>query len=141
MPDVTEANLQVVLQVIGGNDNTWGDINSANLQKLVDALTDQQTISVAGGLDVTLDDDQQRAAVMTFTGAITADINVNVNDVAEKWWFVRNNSTGNFDITLIDGADPNNVFTDSFFNPGSVGGDMGFRRSGQGDGAGRFRIR
>ena len=45
---------------------------------------------------------------------------------------------GQFDITVMDGADPNNVFTASFYNPGSVGGLMGFRRSGQGVGVGFF---
>ena len=46
--------------------------------------------------------------------------------------------TDNYDITLVDGDDPSHVFTASFFNPGSVGGEMGFRRSGEANGAGLF---
>ncbi len=48
------------------------------------------------------------------------------------------NGQGLFEITLVDGADPTNTFTTSFFNPGSVGGAMGFRRSGQDVGIGLF---
>jgi hypothetical protein len=47
-------------------------------------------------------------------------------------------AAGNFSITLIDGTDPSNRFEASFFNPGSVGGPLGFRRSGQGLGVGLF---
>lgn len=51
---------------------------------------------------------------------------------------VEGDGLGNFDITLVDGLDPSNVFTTSFLNPGSVGGEMGFRRSGQDTGVGLF---
>jgi hypothetical protein len=51
---------------------------------------------------------------------------------------VESDGAGNFDITLVDGADPSNVFTTSFFNPGAVGGLMGLRRSGQATGYGYF---
>ena len=51
---------------------------------------------------------------------------------------VESDGTGHFDITLVDGDDPSHVFTASFFNPGSVGGEMGFRRSGEANGAGLF---
>jgi len=48
------------------------------------------------------------------------------------------NGEGLFEITLVDGADPNNTFTTSFFNLGSVGGDMGFYRAGPDVGIGLF---
>lgn len=46
--------------------------------------------------------------------------------------------TGNFDITVTDGANPANVFNTSFTNAGSVGGDVGLRRSGPTAGVGIY---
>jgi len=46
--------------------------------------------------------------------------------------------TGNFNLTLVDGADPSNVYSTTFFNPGSVGGDMGLYRAGPAVGFGLF---
>ncbi len=43
---------------------------------------------------------------------------------------VIEHSNGLFEITLIDGLNPNNVFKTSFTNLGSVGGGIGFRQEG-----------
>ncbi len=51
---------------------------------------------------------------------------------------VEADGTGNFDLTLVDGADPSNVYSTTFFNPGSVGADMGLRRAGPAVGFGLF---
>ena len=51
---------------------------------------------------------------------------------------VIGDGAGNFDVTLVDGDNLANVFTASFFNPGSVGGDVGFRRAGPDSGVGLY---
>ena len=51
---------------------------------------------------------------------------------------VASDGSGNYHITLTDGANPANVFTTSFINPGSVGGDVGLRRSGPTSGVGLY---
>jgi len=99
MADTTEVNLQIVNQETGGNDGTWGDIADANFQKLVDAITEQGTIAVTGGTD-SLTDDQQRDAVLNFTGTLTSNEIVKVNDTSKKLWFARNNTTGSYTLTV-----------------------------------------
>jgi hypothetical protein len=51
---------------------------------------------------------------------------------------VTADGTGGFTIQVTDGANPANVFTTSFTNAGSVGGAVGFRRSGPNVGTGLY---
>ncbi|MEW5708787.1 MAG: hypothetical protein AB1830_07770 [Pseudomonadota bacterium] len=55
--------------------------------------------SVAGGVDVTLTANEARNQILEFTGALTANINVILPDVPGMWW-VANNTTGNFTLTV-----------------------------------------
>lgn len=58
-----------------------------------------KTRSVAGAVDVTLTQDEQRADVLVFTGALTASISVIVD--ATPWrWIVFNNTSGAFALTV-----------------------------------------
>lgn len=45
-------------------------------------------------------------------------------------FLVEADGTGNFDITITDGANPSNTYTGSFFNAGALGGDIGLTLSG-----------
>jgi len=55
--------------------------------------------SVAGGANVTLTADEQRRLILVFTGALTANINVIVDET--PWdWIVFNNTTGAFTLTV-----------------------------------------
>ncbi len=51
---------------------------------------------------------------------------------------VTADGAGLFNLTLTDGANPANTFATSFNNPGSVGGAIGFRRSGPTVGTGIY---
>ena len=51
---------------------------------------------------------------------------------------VTADGAGGFGVTLTDGANPANVFSTSFTNAGSVGGDVGLRRSGPTSGVGIY---
>lgn len=55
--------------------------------------------SVAGGIDVTLTADEVGYGMLTFTGALTANINVIVPNVYRQW-VVHNRTTGAFSLTL-----------------------------------------
>lgn len=65
------------------------------------ALAAPRTLSksVAGGVDVTLTQDEQRRNILILTGALTANINVIVDDT--PWlWTAFNNTTGAFTLTI-----------------------------------------
>jgi hypothetical protein len=51
---------------------------------------------------------------------------------------ISHDGAGNFNITVTDGANPANTFNASFSNAGSIGGDIGFRRSGPDVGIGLY---
>jgi hypothetical protein len=57
------------------------------------------TKSVAGGVDVTLTQDEQRCDILILTGALTANINVIV-DTTPWRWIVHNNTSGAFTLTF-----------------------------------------
>ncbi len=63
------------------------------------ALDDSLSLSVAGSADVTLTQQQMRKKFLKFTGVLTGNINVIVDDT--KWdWIVDNSTTGDFTLTL-----------------------------------------
>ena len=51
---------------------------------------------------------------------------------------VTHDGAGNFTVQLTDGANPANVYATSFTNAGSIGGAIGFRRSGPSVGIGMY---
>lgn len=65
----------------------------------VEMLTGSAAVSVAGGVDVTLTDNQSARQFIRFTGAITANINVIFNSLNRKLWVIKDNTTGAFTIT------------------------------------------
>lgn len=66
----------------------------------VTAATDgMATVSVAGGVDVTLTSAQYGLAILNLTGAITANINLVFPSGVTGNWVVANNSSGSFNIT------------------------------------------
>lgn len=81
--------------VVPGTDpakwERWGFLDS-ELQLRIDKLL---TKSVAGGADVTLSATEADNGIIVLTGAITANINVIVPNVARRW-VVFNNTTGSF---------------------------------------------
>jgi hypothetical protein len=81
-----------------------GDIETASLFKravlaLEQLLTGITARSVAGGVDVTLTAAETRAAVLRFTGALTASINVIV-PAKSRQWTIANATSGAFTLTV-----------------------------------------
>lgn len=66
---------------------------------VVNAIDGIQSVSVAGGVDVTLNATQSGAGILKLTGAITANINV-ILPTNSGQWIVDNATTGAFNITL-----------------------------------------
>lgn len=66
MPDVNTSLLQFVLQAIGGNDNSWGDVLNQNFERVETAIAGTASITVTG--NVTLSDDQARPAFIMLSG-------------------------------------------------------------------------
>jgi hypothetical protein len=98
MSDTITSNLKLVDQANGGNSNTWGDIADTNFAIIERAITQSQSLDLAGG-NVTLTDTQNRAAILILTGSIGANREV-VVQAAEKMWLVFNNTTGSFSVTV-----------------------------------------
>lgn len=71
----------------------------ANTKFVQDTLDGILTKSVAGGVDVTLTAVEAGNGIIVLTGAITADINVNV-PVASHKWIVANQTSGAFAVTF-----------------------------------------
>lgn len=92
-PDFT--GIPTVPTAAGGTNNT-----QAASTAFVDRASNQHlSKSVAGGVQVTLTADEASYASISLTGALTANINVVVPDVAGKW-VIRNATTGAFTITV-----------------------------------------
>lgn len=98
MADTTESSLQIVDQETGGNNNNWGDIADANNAKFVTAIAGVTSVAVTGGT-VALTDDQNRAAVLVFTGTLASNQIVTVN-AAVKNWHIRNATSGSYTLTV-----------------------------------------
>ncbi|MFV3413228.1 phage tail protein [Pseudomonas nitroreducens] len=78
-----------------------GDLSTrlATTSYVRNLVTGSMSKSVAGGIDVTLTADEVGYGMLTFTGALTANINVIVPNVYRQW-VVHNRTTGAFSLTL-----------------------------------------
>ena len=105
MPSTYTSSLRLTLQATGENSGSWGNIVNNGVTSLVDS-------SVAGTATVTHDDtanytlstangatDEARQMFLNITGTLTAARNV-VCPTASKLYFLRNNTTGGFAVTL-----------------------------------------
>lgn len=102
-------------QADGENSNTWG-VKVNTVWDLIDeARGGFLSKSVAGASDVTLTannsaTDENRQAVIDFTGLLTGNINVIVQ-TAESWWLIQNSTTGSFTLTVKTSAGTGIVVT------------------------------
>lgn len=93
MPSLTTSLLQLIDMATGENENTWGDINDANLLKLEAAIANAGALTSTGGT-TTLTNDQARNAMLVFSGSLASDHTV-VVPPRTKMWLVHNNHTLN----------------------------------------------
>ena len=104
MPSSYTTSLKLVLPVTGELTGTWGDVTNQGLTELVDA-------AIAGTASITIADanytlssidgtaDEARKMFVVATGALTAARNI-VCPTVSKLYFVANNTTGGFAVTL-----------------------------------------
>lgn len=104
MASTPSTRLRLELQALGENLNTWGDTRlNAALQRLEEAIADVVPVSMSSSA-VTLTStnyaaDEARAAILIFTGTLTANSTVTVPGV-EKWYWCFNQCAGSFTLTI-----------------------------------------
>ena len=105
MPSSYTNSLRLTLQVTGENSGTWGNIVNNGVTSLVDAsIAGTATVTHTDAANYTLSTangatDEARQMFLNITGTLTAARNV-VCPTASKLYFLRNNTTGGFAVTL-----------------------------------------
>lgn len=90
--DTNSALLGLLLQGTGNNNNTWGDnLNSFVFTYLENALAGYVSKAVTGGAD-TLTAAQHRSAMIEFTGTLTSNCTVTVDNTSKRWRIFNNTS-------------------------------------------------
>jgi microcystin-dependent protein len=93
--DTNSALLGLLMQATGNNNNTWGDnLNEFVFTYLEQAVAGYVTKSVTGGA-ATLTAAQQRAGMIEFTGTLTSNSTVTVDNISKRWR-IFNNTDGAF---------------------------------------------
>ena len=88
----------------GENPNSWGTILNQNVIDLVDDAVAGYTVVSVSGTPITLTtndgtSDQSRSASLDFSGTLTANVTITIPSVS-KTYFVRENTSGSFAVTL-----------------------------------------
>ena len=104
MPSTFTTALRLVKQATGENSETWGELFNTQFSDLIDtaiagytsiALSDaNKTLTASNGAS-----DESRPMMLNFTGALTAAREITVPPTT-KLYFVRNNTTGGFALTV-----------------------------------------
>ena len=99
-------DLKLELMVTGENSGTWGDKTNTNLNLIQQAIAGYQAVSIAGGAQTTTlamsnaTISNARNMVIEFTGAITGNQIVQIPDGLEKFYILKNSTTGAFTVTF-----------------------------------------
>lgn len=99
-------DLKLELMVTGENAGTWGDKTNTNLNLVQQAIAGYQGVSIAGGAQTTAlvmsnaALSNARNMVIEFTGAITGNQIVTIPDGIEKYYILKNSTTGAFTVTF-----------------------------------------
>ncbi|MFN3650102.1 MAG: hypothetical protein ACK47B_11030 [Armatimonadota bacterium] len=101
--------------------NDYADLDpvaAAELNARADALeavfASRLVKSVAGGVEVTLTDEEAVALVLELSGLLTASINVVLPLWAGRRWVIRNDTTGAFEVTVKTPAGSGIVVTQGY---------------------------
>jgi len=96
--------LRLEKQADGENPNSWGQILNENVIELIDEAVASYTVVSVSSAGVTLSEangttDQSRSAALEFAGTLTANVTITI-PAEEKLYFVRENTTGSFAVTM-----------------------------------------
>ena len=99
-------DLKLELMVTGENAGTWGDITNTNLNLLQQAVAGYESVSIAGGAQTTAlamtnaTISNARNMVIEFTGTITGNQIVTIPNGIEKYYVLKNSTSGAFTVTF-----------------------------------------
>lgn len=110
MASTTTTNVALEKIADGEQENTWGSTERETLDELDKLLCGVLDVSVAGGTDVTLTRAQYLNPVLTFSGTITANINV-IFPTIDKPWIIKNATSGSFTLTAKTSAGSGSAIT------------------------------
>lgn len=88
MPDTTTAAKALTIQTIGGNNNTWGTIENANLTLIDKAVGGQQTKAIT--TDTTLSSTEAQNSGYSFTGTLVARKTITWPAAFYGWMYAKN---------------------------------------------------
>lgn len=94
----TTSYLELEDQATGANDNTWGDVNDANLAILEQAIARVLGLSTTGGT-TTFTSSQNRYPIIKVTGILTSNAILEVKSQEKNWIFI-NATTGAYTVTV-----------------------------------------
>jgi len=106
MPSSFSTDLKLELMVTGENAGTWGDKTNTNLNLVQQAIAGYQGVSIAGGAQTTAlvmsnaALSNARNMVIEFTGAITGNQIVTIPNGIEKYYILKNSTSGAFTVTF-----------------------------------------
>lgn len=90
--DTNSALLGLLMQATGNNNNTWGDnLNNFVFAYLEQAVAGYVTKTVTGGA-ATLTAAQHRAGMIEFSGTLTSNCTVTVDNISKRWRIFNNTS-------------------------------------------------
>ena len=112
MASTFTSRLKLERQGSGENANNWGNLVNYVFNRIDSSVKGYVAVNVAGSSNVTLTsnnsttntddsttDDQVHNAILEFTGALTANINV-FTDAVESKYTVFNNTSGSYSLTF-----------------------------------------
>jgi len=94
----TTTYLELDDQATGANNNTWGDVNDANMAIIEQAIARYVGISTTGGT-TTLTSAQNRYPIIRLTGVLVSNAIIVVRTAEKNWHFI-NATTGAFTVTV-----------------------------------------
>lgn len=97
MPDVVTPDLKITQMADGGQNNTWGDVLNADLQRIEDKVVKRTALALTGGT-TTLSDTDELVLLLDASGVLISNSTV-VFSGRKGFWLFRNACTGPFTLT------------------------------------------
>jgi hypothetical protein len=91
------------LPTVGGDIGSWGGENNASFTILDNNMGGITTVNCAGNSNVTATTTQSQALIQNLTGVLTGNIQY-IMPALGGFWFIENNTTGAFNVTVISAA-------------------------------------